>query len=297
VLLGLAAVAPATASADPPVRSDLIALDAHLAAHPTDVGAVIQRSELYLRDGQPDEAIADLRYAEALQPGDPRISAQRAAILRSLGRLDEALAELDACIASWASPPMAVYALRARVLAALERREDAIADYDAALALGDEVDLYLERGRLLLSLGRLAEAARGYEEGMLAASGATVLRVAAIEAYLRAGMPERALVLADGGAAISPARARWLLLRGSALEALGRTGDATRARLDALAEIDRRIAARPTVALRVDRGEALLALGRVDEAAHEARLARALSPRLASVLELEAHVARIGGAR
>lgn len=289
--------AAAIASADPPVRDDLLALDLHLRDHPEDIGALIARSDLRRRSGEPDEALLDLRVAEALAPGDARIGAQRALVLHAIGRDDEALSELDGVAARSPAPSFAALALRARVLTSLGRLAEAADDFDAALALSDDVDLYLERGRLLERLGRLEDAARGYHEG-LGALGAVSLRVAAVDLDLRMGRPERALPPIDEILRSVSARARWLLLRGRALDALGRHDEARAARESALAELDRRLARRTSPALRVERGEALLAMGRPIDALAEAARARAIAPSLEPAIDLELRARRlIGGAR
>lgn len=298
--LVLLALAPAgRALGDPPVRDDLRAIDARIRRDPTDVGALVARSELFLRDGRPGEALADLRLAAAMSPGDPRIALQRAVVFEALDRPDEALAELEAYLEAARAPSADALALRARVLVQLDRPEDAVLEYDASLALRADVDLYLERGRILTALGRLEEAARGYAEGLVATGGAASLRVVAIELHLRIGRAELALRWIDEVLARAPARARWLLLRARALEALGREGEARAARDEALAEIDGRLRRRPTPALRVERGEALLALGRARDALGEAIRARAIAPRLGAAIELELRARRAteGGAR
>jgi tetratricopeptide (TPR) repeat protein len=294
--LALLAGATSIARADPPVRDDLRALTARIRRQPSDVDALIQRSELYLRDGEPDEALADLRVADALAPAEPRVHAQRAAVLHALDRDDEALAELDACLARTRAPTIDVLALRARVLVAIGRLPDAVEEYDAALGLGDQVDLHLERGRVLERLGRFEDAARGYLAGLRALGGAITLARAAIELDLRIGRADRALGTIDAVILRAPARARWLSLRGRALDALGRREEARADRERALAELDARIARRPTAALRVERGAVLLALGRIGEARNEAARARSVAPRLGDAIDLELAVRRAGPA-
>jgi tetratricopeptide (TPR) repeat protein len=94
------------------------------------------------------------------------------------------------------------------------------------------------------------------------------------------------------------ARARGLLLRARALDALGRDRDARSARLEALAELDARIARRASPALRVDRGEALLGLGRAPEALAEANTALARLPDFEPARSLADRARRVlGGAR
>ncbi|UJR82676.1 tetratricopeptide repeat protein [Sandaracinus amylolyticus] len=297
-MCALSCLSSTIALADPPVRDDVRALSAYLRSHPSDVAALIERSELYRREGNPEGALADLRVAAALAPDEPRVHAQRAVVLHAMGRHEEALAELDAYVERAPGPGPELLALRARILVRMERLDDAVADYDAALALREEVELYLERGRLLEQLGRIEDAARGYDEG-LRVTDAAVLRVESIELDLRIGRADRALVHVDEGLARAPARARWLLLRARALDALARQREARAARDEALTEIERRLVRRPTAALHVERGEALLALGRADDALAAATRARSLAPRLGDAIDLELRARRAidGGAR
>lgn len=299
--IALAGLSPSRAAADRPLTEDLEEVTERIALSPGEVSLLLERSELFLQEARPEDALVDLRLAGAIAPGDPRIAAQRAAVLFVMGRDDEALAEIEACLALRAAgPTFTDLALRARILARLGRTADAIDEYGAALALRDDVELYLERGRLLERAGRLDEAAQHYGDGLRALGGAVVLRLAAIELDLRRGPAhaERALVRIDEVLAAAPARARWLLLRGRALDVLGRAAEARAARVEALAEIDRRLVRRPSAALRVLRGEALLALGRPRDALAEPQRARDLAPRPPRAAELELRAQRaIGGAR
>lgn len=265
----LVLVAVGSASADPPLDDDLEELDTRLAAHPEDIDALVSRSELLVIAGRGQDALVDLRVAASLAPDDRRVVLQRASVLHQMGEDERALAELDASIARWRTAD--ALGMRARILLALDRIDDAIRAYDDALDVGPDVDLFLERGRLLEQAGRLDEAALGYHVG-LQATGSIALRLAAIELDLRAGHAARALATIDEAAQDGP---RWLLLRARALDGLGRAADARQVRAAALLQIDQRLARRPTIALQVDRGEALLALGRIDEA--RAAAARALS--------------------
>lgn len=284
--------------ADPPLTEDLEEVGERILLAPGDIALLIERSELYIQEARPEEALVDLRVAAAIAPGHPRISAQRAVVLHSMGRDDEALAEIEVAIATGSAQLAADLALRARILATLGRDEDAIAEYDASLAIHEDVELYLERGRLLERAGRLDEAARGYTEGLRALGGAVILRVAAIELDLRTSRADRALARIDEVLARVPAPARWLLLRARALEGLGRSAEAHDARRAALADVDRRLVRRPSAALRVMRGQALLALGRANEALEESQRAHALAPTLGDALDLELSARRaIGGAR
>lgn len=277
--LAVAMLLPAIAFADPPVDDELAALDARIEAAPTDVDLLLQRAELRVRASDADGALADLRLVEAMAPGDPRLSLLRGWIHFDGGADRRAEAELERYVALTGGSPFA-HAMLGRLHERNDRPLRALASYDAALSLGDDLDLYLRRGRLLERLDRLDEAAAGYEAGLVATGGAVVLRVALVELETRRGRFDRALALVDQALASAGNDARWLLRRADVLEAAGRSGEARRARLRALEEAERRVAGRPAPAALMERGRALLALGRYREAARDLTQARRRAPRL-----------------
>ncbi len=288
---------PSPAFADPPLGDERATLAARLAEDPQDIEALLARSELSMRAREPAAALDDLRVAAALQAGDARVARQSASVLHRLGRDEEALAWLDSLDGRGRAEDARALGLRARVLSALGRSDEAIEAYDAAVGQADDVDLWLERGALLEQTGQTEAAARGYAEGA-ATTSAAVLQLAGIDLDLRTGRADRALQAIDALLPRMAARARGLLLRARALEALERPRDARSARLEALAELDARIARRASPALRVDRGEALLGLGRAPEALAEANAALARLPDFEPARSLAARARRVlGGAR
>lgn len=275
---------PAAALADPLLEARLASLDERIAASPTDVELLLRRAELRMRAAEPDAALADVRLVEAIAPGDPRAPMLRGWIHFEQGDDARAEAALERYVARTGGTSFA-YALLGRLHERNDRLEEALESYDAALERGDDLDVYVRRGRLLESLGRLREAVDGYEAG-LAATGAVVLRVALIDVETRRGRLDRALALVDEAMGRANNDGRWLLRRAAVLEAAGRGAEARRDRLAALAEADRRLARRPAPAALMERGRALIALGRWAEAVTDLEQALRRAPRLreASVL-------------
>ena len=275
---------PQVALANPRTEDELAALNARIAASPTDVDLLLQRAELRLREAEPEAALADLRLVEAIRPADPRLSLLRGWLDFERGADERAVVELETYVARTGGTVFA-HALLGRLHERNDRLAEAVASYDDALVHGDDVDVYLRRGRLLAVMGRLDRAAAGYEAG-LAATGAVALRVALVELETRRGRYDRALALVEDGERRAGNDGRWLLRRADVLEAAGRSAEAQRVRRSALAEAERRLARRPSPAALMERGRALLALGRHREAIADLSQARRRAPRLREAASL-----------
>ena len=292
-----------SAMADPPVNEDIAEATTQLQAAPNDVNLLLQRADLYRRQEMFREALADLRVALALQPSDARVSLQRAGVLHDMHRDSAALAEIEALIERDAQTANAeVHALHAHILEALDRTSEALSAIERAIALRNEVNDHLERGQWLVRLRRSDEALQHYAEGLIALGGPVALRHEAVELALRTRHPELAIQWTSELIESAPGPARWLLMRARAYEQLHRSNEARADRTRALADIDARSERRPSVALLVERGEALLALGRVNEARRAVDTAIARDPRYRPARVLRAAIQRRvqasqGGAR
>jgi tetratricopeptide (TPR) repeat protein len=175
---------------------------------------------------------------------------------------------------------MGSYARRARLRLREGQSSKAVQDYNAALTRGDSVQLYLARGRLLEQLGRRAEAAAGYEEGVQATGGAVLLREAAAELALKRGNHDRAL--RHVAALIEHARVdtRWELMRGRILQKAGRPDQAREARERALKSAGGLLEVRRSAAAFMSRGRARLALGQREAAIADLQRALQQAPHL-----------------
>jgi tetratricopeptide (TPR) repeat protein len=136
----------------------------------------VNRGLLRLRQGRPDEALADMAKATGLRPDDWAPHLNRARICQKLGRHDEAERELR-LVLERRPPPLILadyHAARARDLYEQKQYEGAAAECRAALR--ERADLPIALGYLgqsLLKLGRHGEAAKAFDR-YLAAGGPPV---------------------------------------------------------------------------------------------------------------------------
>ncbi len=278
-LLALAAAlwaSPAQAH-DPPTH-EIEELTERIAAHPS-APLLVERAELWLQEGYPDEAAADLRLAGTMAPEtDVARAILWAEVWRQRGRLAEAEAELDPAVAAGSLEALVA---RARIRQDAGRLDGALADYEAAVARRLTVELALGHGQTLEGLGRLADAEATYARHAGRLGQATVLVSARIRVLRQLGRHDDALAAIDAQLARARAKSGWLLLRGAVLAEAGRTSEAATAYVAALTEAERVHRRRRSLATRLVRAEALAAVGRTAEARLEAVRIRAASPHLA----------------
>jgi len=284
LLCALALAATSPASADPPRVLGLAELDRAVLASPADVEQRLQRAEALRRSTRLNEALDDLRIAEALRPGDARITLIRARIAVDAERWPAARTLLDALLAQ-RGPHAEALRLRANVLQQTGDDDGALRDLAAAAALGDDVDTHLARAALLEAHGRLAEAADALAEGAFA-TGSAVLYERLAELSLTLGRFDDALAHLDCARAEGPLDARHLLARARILEAAGRRDEARAARLQARDDADARLARRTTAFALAERGEAWLGLGEHARGVADLEAALALVPRLPAARRL-----------
>lgn len=289
-------IGPVGAAADEPRSIGLLELDREVAAAPADVDLRLRRAETLRLAGRLTDAADDLRMAEMLAPRDVRLTLERARLAIASEAWTHARALLDAHL-SQTGGTFAGLVLRARVLRHMGEPSAALWDLDAAVALADDVDAHLERGRLLESLGRARDAAAAYEEGALA-TDAAVLFVELSRVELGLGAYEAALAHLDAARGHAPADARHWLARARVLVAAGRARDARAAYEAARSDADARLGRRTSAFALAERGEALLGLGETARAAADLDAALALAPNLSGARQLlDAVRATQGGAR
>ncbi|MGI8656178.1 MAG: tetratricopeptide repeat protein [Pyrinomonadaceae bacterium] len=129
---------------------------------PDDAWSWTQYGDAFLKMQRPAEALNAYEQAEAFGAGAVAKNG-RAEVLKSLGRLDDALKAYDAIIASY---PRDVFAKtgRAEVLKSLGRLGDALKAYDVVIEeYPDNVVAKTGRADVLKSLGRLGDALKAYD--------------------------------------------------------------------------------------------------------------------------------------
>lgn len=284
-----AACCGAPAFGHPGIHHDIERVTAALASQPDNVALLIERGYYERLAGQFAASLADLDRAEKLAPTNTDIAAQRGQTLAAMDRSSDAERELTRFIDSGRSSA-AVLADRARIRAKSARPEEAIADYSAALALGPDVEIYLERAAVEESQGRLSRAAAGLREGIDQLGGAIVLRERLVDVEVQRKQYDAALRVIDDQIAVSPVKTTWYLKRGDVLAAAGREAEAKADRQRALSEANRVLETRPTAVHLLSRARANLALGHISQALADARLAEKKAPKLAEARELVAQI-------
>jgi tetratricopeptide (TPR) repeat protein len=163
---------------------------AELARTPGDVAGVARNlSALLLDAGQPALALAAVERGLATVPSDPNLLHNRAAALWRLGRIGDALRELDAVIATSPAPFPKAHDTRGRILAGQGDLEAALRDFRAARAVDPADPAYAEHELVVLAaLQRLDAACRVWGEIVAAGTVERVTpRARQIAAELRCG--------------------------------------------------------------------------------------------------------------
>lgn len=120
---------------------------------PEDPAVLAGLAAVLAGSGSPEEALALFERAAALAPDHPGVVLGQAAVLEQLGRIDAALAALRDARPRGADPDIG--ARCARLLVRLGRRTEALAELDAVLASApDDAALWIERAVLMQDLDR-----------------------------------------------------------------------------------------------------------------------------------------------
>jgi protein O-GlcNAc transferase len=231
-----------------------------LATDPRDFTARHLLGVVRAQAGRMDEALADIEAALAIRADDPEALLNHANVLKSLNRLYAALAGFDRALALKPGWPQAENN-RGTVLQALGRYDEALVAYDRVLAAApDHVEALNNRGSVLQDLKRPGEALACYDHALrLAPAFAAAFnnRGSALLELKRFG---DALYCFDRALALRPGDAQVLSNRGNALQGLMRYDEA-------LAAYDQVLALKPDCAEALNnRGSALQQMKRHDEA-------------------------------
>ena len=231
-----------------------------LAEDPRDFNICQLLGVVRAQTGRLDEALADMEAALAIKPDDAETLLNHANVLKSLNRLDAALAGFDRALAVKPGWPQALNN-RGTVLQALGRHDEALAAYDQALAgTPNYAEALNNRGSVLQDLKRPAEALAAYDQALrLAPTFAAAFnnRGSALLELKRFG---DALFCFDRALALRPDDAQVANNRGNALQGLLRYDEA-------LAAYGQALALKPDYAEALNnRGSALQQLKRHEEA-------------------------------
>lgn len=192
LVVAVAAIAPRPASGHGPLEREIAEATAAIARSPGDARLLERRARLYLALGQWDAAMGDARAARVADPSacDACYSLARARF--GMGDYEGAVLETTALLRCRPGDGDGTL-LRARALAALGRDAEAAAEYATVIDASRDPspDVYIERSRAQVRLGRTAQARRGLTEGMvrLGAPVSIVAELARLDADRPTGTP------------------------------------------------------------------------------------------------------------
>ncbi len=174
--------------------------DQVLAAHPDSAAAHAARADALGRLNKPDQVLAEISRAIALDPQNQQYRRSRANNYLLQGKLREALADCDELINRPVVDPSA-YALRASIYLRMERYDDALNDANRCIALKpNSGSAFAVRGRVHLVQQAYRPAIRDFDKAL-------ELNVDSADSYLNRGLANQALglnedAIADYGNAI-----------------------------------------------------------------------------------------------
>jgi tetratricopeptide (TPR) repeat protein len=257
VLLALS-LTSASLFAHPSGQELLEVLDEELAEAPNDPSLYLERGLLWLDLGQPERARRDIDRAAALEPGLAAVDLARARWELAVGSPRRAEEALGRCLDRHPDHVTCLL-LRAEAKEREGDPEGAAAAYRRAIAVLPQPgpDLYGARARLLVAASRPDEALEVLDEGVQRLGPVPSLLAEAVDLAEATGKRQVALErvgeLLDAGA--DPAT--WEARRGAILAGAGRTSEARRAYLRALAALERRPAGRRSTRALMDLEEGI----------------------------------------
>jgi tetratricopeptide (TPR) repeat protein len=289
-----------TVAGHPGLAPEIDEITHEIEKNPTSVALLLKRGQVYRTNKDLLNSLQDLDQATQLEPGNAEVLFQRSLTLAALGRDVEAEVGFDQFLekeallgkgqgitADASARDRAVaMAERAHIRARTGRTNLALTDYTAAIRILPVAGLYQARGRLQESQGKLAEAAAGYREGLSRLPHAIDLKKSLIKVEIARQQYSQALQLIDEELSRAHRKTTWLLRRGEVLAAMGQPDAAQMAREQALAEVNQTMTKRVTAIHRLYRAKVYLALGRVEEAKDDLRLAIQMAPNFAGAKDL-----------
>ncbi|MDR4462355.1 MAG: tetratricopeptide repeat protein [Nitrospirales bacterium] len=275
------------ATAHSGLDSEIQEITEKLVKDPDNVDLLVHRGQVYRSNGKYIESLLDLERAWLQNRENRTVVLQRALTLSALGRDKEAESALDYFLQE-ESDPKRVFALaeRATIHARNGQTELAITDFTSAIQLQPTIELYLVRGKLQESLGRLEDAAAGYQDGLTKLGDAILLKKGLIRVRMAQSQYREALALVDEEITGSSVKTSWHLQRAKILDHLGRPDEARLAYEQALAEANRVLGKRQTAMQLLARAEVYQAMGRMEEAKNDLRVAIQKTPHFAEADDL-----------
>lgn len=240
------------------------ALDAQIEANGGDSSLLLSRAELQRHEGNYELAALDL--ANAILEASDRASLylERARLWNDLGDTERMAEDIDAYF-ELGGEAAGVWPLKARAEIARGNLEEARQSFDNAIVTAPDVETVLARGALDESRNNFSAAMAGYEQGLDALGGADVIRAALVRACILGRDFARAESRLTSAIDAAPQRTELLLDRADVRAAAGQSAEAQQDREQALRDLERDLAARPTDLRRLLQARALAALGRTSE--------------------------------
>lgn len=278
-------VQPATAHSglDPEIEK----ITEKLTKDPDNVDLLVRRGQVYRSNGKYLDSLLDLERAWLLNRENRTVVLQRALTLSALGHNQEAELALDTFLQE-ESDPKRVFALaeRAHIRARTGRIELAINDFTSVIQLQPTIELYLIRGELQESLGKLEAAAAGYQDGLAKLGNAILLKKGLIRVQISQQHYDEALALINEELARSSVRTPWYLQKAEILAFMNQSDASRLAYEQALSEANRVLGKRQTAMQLLARAEVYHAMGRMEEAKHDLRLALQKAPNFSKANDL-----------
>jgi tetratricopeptide (TPR) repeat protein len=237
--------------AHPGAPLELRELDAAIATRPAEAKLYVERSRFLRTIGRFDEALADLDRARGLG-ADVDLEEARVHDLRG----DHRQVDRAASAAIARRPSAGAYFLRARAREVLGRNALAAADLRSAIEHGGAIEVELALGRLLRRMGDLDGAARA-----LRSTGAAVIARERIEVEAARGRTDEAIAVLEPMLSKARVKTDWLLLRADLHERKGLRDRAREDRRRAIVEAERLVELRPSPAAKAALARARIAGG------------------------------------
>ena len=283
-----------------------------LAKNPNDVNLLIQRAWNYRKNGEFSNSLADVERANQLDPGNQEVLLERGLTLSGMRRDAQAEAALNRFLEEGAAKVPGNIAARildssssgiskrtsdknvlqvalverAHVHARRNKVGRALKDFTSAINIRPSTQLYLSRGQLQESLGKLKQAAAGYREGLVQMRNALPLTKALIRVEIQRQRYSKVLVLIDRELAGASVKTEWYLRRAEILDVMGRKKASQKAIQKALTEANRALRKRTTAFNRLKRAQVYLALNQQSEARRDLEVAVQMAPNLRKAREL-----------